>query len=74
MGIYPVNEEQTMKKTEFLRKGNVIRTMGSPEPDKKFDSINAAKKASRQLQQKNGGLGCGVLSVVDLFPLARGAQ
>ena len=60
-----------MKKAEFFRKGNVIRAMGSPEPDKKFDSINAAKKASRQMQQKNGGLGCGVLRVVDRFPVAQ---
>ena len=60
-----------MKKAEFFRNGHIIRIMGSPEPDKKFDSVNAAKRASRKTQHKNGGLGCGVLRVVDRFPVAQ---
>ena len=61
-----------MKKADFFRKGNVIRFVAfGGGSDENFSSINAAKKASRQMQQKNGGLGCGVLRVVDRFPVAQ---
>lgn len=73
MGTYPI-EKQIMKQVEYFRKGKTIRSVASGGgSDEIFSSINAAKKASRKLQQKNGGLGCGVLSVVEKFPATESA-
>ena len=52
-------------KTVYYRKRNIIR---SPDGDEKFDYVNEAKRKSRELQQANGGIGCGVLRVVTKFP------
>lgn len=54
-----------MKAAIYFRKKNVIR---GPEGDKVFASITKAKKASRDIQVANGGLGCGVLRVVEHLP------
>lgn len=54
-----------MKEPKFYRKGKVIRT---PEGDETFPSMNTAKRRSRELQLANGGLGCGVLRVVEKLP------
>jgi len=51
-----------MSKAKYYRKGNRIRT---PEGTKKYKSINAAKRASRELQLKaDGALGRGSLVVL----------
>lgn len=54
-----------MKEPKFFRKDKVIRT---PEGDEAFPSVNTAKRRSRELQLANGGLGCGVLRVVEKLP------
>lgn len=54
-----------MKKTMFFRCGKVVRTLNG---DVHFPSLNKAKKESRALQQQHGGLGSGVLRVVDRLP------
>lgn len=54
-----------MKETKFFRRRNVIRT---PDGDKVFGSVNKAKQESRTIQEAAGGLGCGVLRVVEKFP------
>ena len=54
-----------MKEAIFFRKQNVIR---GPEGDKVFQSVNKAKKESRTIQNTNGGMGCGVLRVVEKLP------
>ena len=54
-----------MKATTHYRKGSVIR---GPKGDEVFKSVNKAKAASRIIQHKNGGLGCGSLAVVDKLP------
>lgn len=65
--------------TKFLRKKHVIRTVN---PDGTFEdkhyfmaglqipSISAAKRAARELQEANGGMGRGSLKVVEDFPNA----
>lgn len=53
-----------IKTPEYFRKKKVIR---GPDGDKVFPSINQAKKASRLIQQSNGGMGCGILKVVEKF-------
>jgi hypothetical protein len=65
--------------TKFLRMKHIIRTLnpdGSHEdqhythgkaPDQR-PSISAAKRASRQLQVANGGMGMGSLRVVEKLP------
>lgn len=55
--------------TLYERKGHVIKNLKTGESKAYFtpkglNSINLAKKASRELQQSNGGLGCGSLRVV----------
>lgn len=60
----------------FLRKKHIIRTLnadGTFEDKHYFNpkdvpSISAAKRASRDLQMANGGLGRGSLKVVEDFP------
>ena len=54
-----------MKEAQFFRKQNVIRGLGV---DKVFSSVNKAKKESRAIQDANGGMGCGVLRVVEKLP------
>lgn len=54
-----------MKDAVSFRKQNVIR---GPEGDKVFPSVNKAKKESRAIQAANGGMGCGVLRVVEQLP------
>lgn len=49
-----------MKEVKYYRKRHTIK---GPDGAKKYDSINLAKKASRELQLAEGGLGCGVLQV-----------
>jgi len=47
-------------KTEYFRRRYVIK---GPDGSQKYDSINQAKKASRQIQLSSKGLGCGILKV-----------
>lgn len=47
-------------KTIFERKGKIIRYLVD-DTSKAFDSINLAKRESRNLQDRNGGLGRGSL-------------
>jgi hypothetical protein len=68
-------------KTKFLRMKHIIRTLNE---DGTFEdqhytfklgknalpSINAAKRASRALQEANGGMGAGSLRVVEKLPSA----
>lgn len=54
-----------MKEARFFRKRNVIR---GPDGDKVFPSVSKAKKESRSIQDANGGMGCGVLRVVQKLP------
>lgn len=54
-----------MKTPLFFRKRNVIR---GPQGDKVYPSISKAKQESRSIQVTNGGLGCGVLRVVERLP------
>ena len=54
-----------MEEAQFFRKQNVIR---GPYGDKVFPSVNKAKKESRTIQAANGGMGCGVLRVVEKLP------
>lgn len=54
-----------MKEAKWFRKSNIIR---GPEGDKVYQSINKAKKESRVIQAANGGLGCGVLRIVEKLP------
>lgn len=56
---------RTMREAKFFRKKNVIR---GAEGDKVFPSVNKAKKESRSIQAANGGMGCGVLRVVEKLP------
>ena len=65
-------------KLKYLRKKHIIRTLSSEhsgmDEDKHYfgpdgtPSISAAKRASRELQNANGGLGRGSLKVVEEFP------
>ena len=54
-------------KTKYMRKGQSITTILADDEgndistNNDYGSINKAKKASRKLQQSEGGLGCGVL-------------
>ena len=70
-----------MRKVKFLRKGHVIRTLNDDGTfiDEHYTGMNrplnisgpsksAAKRASRKLQEANGGMGCGVLKVVEDWP------
>lgn len=54
-----------MKTPLFFRKRNVIR---GPQGDKVYPSISKAKQESRSIQANNGGLGCGVLRIVERLP------
>ena len=63
-------------KTKYYRKAHIIRTINedgsfADEPcmTNGAPSINAAKRRSRELQNKAGGLGNGSLRVVEKFPL-----
>ncbi len=51
--------------TKYYRKGKVIR---SADRDQESDSLNKAKRKSRELQQEEGGLGQGSLRVVEKLP------
>ena len=51
-----------MIETKYYRKKNLI--MG-PDGIKEYPSISQAKKASWALQKENGGLGCGILKVLN---------
>lgn len=51
---------------KYTRKGKIIT---GPNGNKIFASINAAKRESARIQQANGGLGRGSLSVVPHKPL-----
>lgn len=69
----------------FLRKKHIIRTLNEDGTyiDKHYmceqfgapslPSISAAKRASRDLQMANGGLGRGSLKVVEEFPMLGGS-
>lgn len=59
-----------MREAEFFRKGQTIR---GPEGDTAFPSINAAKRASRDIQHARGGLGRGALRVVTRMPAKKKA-
>jgi hypothetical protein len=50
-------------KTMFTRKGRTLRDLESGT-ENTFDSINQAKRESRRLQRRNGGLGRGSLRVI----------
>ncbi len=50
--------------TEYIRERNKLTSTklsedGNPHETLVFDSINKAKKASKDMQKANGGLGCG---------------
>ncbi len=52
-----------MKKTIYVRKGKTITHVESKLPES-FSSINAAKRASRELQlERDGALGRGSVAV-----------
>lgn len=57
-------------KAKFFRKRHIIRTINDDGSfqDETCRSINAAKRRSRELQSKNGGLGAGSLKVVEKLP------
>ena len=57
-------------KTKYLRKAHIIRTLNDDGTfaDEDCTSINKAKKRSRELQAKSGGMGNGSLRVVEAFP------
>ena len=46
----------------YVRKGRVLREVASDKSEK-LQSISAAKRRSRELQQQNGGLGMGYVRV-----------
>jgi len=59
-----------MKEAKYARKGHVITVIETGErvevPHAKDmpASVNSAKKVSRKLQEAEGGLGCGILTVI----------
>ena len=53
------------RQAKYFRKGTVIR---GPEGDQNFQSIALAKKESHRIQKAEGGLGSGVMRVVDTLP------
>jgi hypothetical protein len=70
-----------MQQVKFLRKKHVIGTLqedgtfsdehftGRKHPKgPDFPSISAAKRASKKLQESNGGMGRGSLKVVEEWP------
>lgn len=50
-------------KTKYIRSGKNITDVSGDEPsNKQYRSINEAKRASRKLQNANGGLGMGFVT------------
>jgi hypothetical protein len=59
--LFLINRGVQVKKCKYIRKDHVITTVGA-KTKQNFESINLAKKASRNIQlSEDGALGLGVV-------------